>query len=361
MFFRNLISYRRFRFVLLVPLSVALTILSHMFPHLTELWFSQGIYQVLAATYGRIFGLLPFSVSQFLIILFPLFSLVYVLWEIWGIFTKCKKRVFRLIANISCAVGVLLFMFTMLAGLNYARLEFGELIGLKIRPSSVKELVALSETLAAHVNEISPTVNRNEYGNMVLAVNHFQLSSQARVAFADVAEEFPILAGFVPHTKPIIYSGFMSQLRITGIYSPFTMEAHVNVHIPDYHIPAIMLHELAHFRGIMREDEANFIAWLVGKRSNNPDFKYSAAMMALTYTLNQLRTASPADHRRIMDSLCDGVINDFAYNWRYWQQFTGPLADLSTAANDAYLRANRQEDGVASYGRMVDLLLAYFR
>ena len=29
--------------------------------------------------------------------------------------------------------------------------------------------------------------------------------------------------------------------------------------------------------------------------------------------------------------------------------------------NDAYLRLNQQEDGVQSYGRMVDLLLAYYR
>ena len=29
--------------------------------------------------------------------------------------------------------------------------------------------------------------------------------------------------------------------------------------------------------------------------------------------------------------------------------------------NDAYLKANGQENGLRSYGRMVDLLLAYYR
>ena len=43
---------------------------------------------------------------------------------------------------------------------------------------------------------------------------------------------------------------------------------------------------------------------------------------------------------------------------RRWKQFEGPAAEISSAVNDAYLKANRQEEGVKSYGRMVDLLLA---
>ncbi|MEI3307330.1 MAG: DUF3810 family protein [Eggerthella lenta] len=36
----------------------------------------------------------------------------------------------------------------------------------------------------------------------------------------------------------------------------------------------------------------------------------------------------------------------------------GPGQDVSNAANDTYLKANNQSDGMRSYGRMVDLLLA---
>lgn len=34
---------------------------------------------------------------------------------------------------------------------------------------------------------------------------------------------------------------------------------------------------------------------------------------------------------------------------------------VSDRVNDAYLKANGQENGLRSYGRMVDLLLAYYR
>jgi len=388
MFFYTLIKIKRFWFVLLLPLSAILTALAHRYPHLTERWFSQGIYRIFTEIYGRVFGYLPFSVSQFLIILFPLIAIAYVVYEIWSIFTKvaclsceteyicpkrrlqlenghhfhgCKKYFARLLATTGCTVGIIAFTFTIFAGLNYARLEFGEIIGLDIRPSYVEELVALAEVLAESANEWGAQVNRNAYGEMILSTSHFRTAHEARAVFSGAAEEFPVLEGFVPIAKPIIYSHFMSRLRITGIYSPFTMEAHVNIHVPDYHIPATMLHELAHFRGIMREDEANFIAWLTGIRSDNPDFAYSSAMMALVHTVNQLNRVSPDDFRIIMNSLSVGVHTDLAANRAYWQQFTGPLAEISTAANDRYLRANRQQDGVASYGQMVDLLLAYFR
>ena len=52
---------------------------------------------------------------------------------------------------------------------------------------------------------------------------------------------------------------------------------------------------------------------------------------------------------------------DFQYNNLYWRQFEGAVAEVSTKINDSYLKANFQNDGVQSYGRMVDLLLADYR
>ena len=39
----------------------------------------------------------------------------------------------------------------------------------------------------------------------------------------------------------------------------------------------------------------------------------------------------------------------------------GKVAEVSNKVNDTYLKVNKQEDGVKSYGRMVDLLLAQYR
>lgn len=375
-----LLEKKRFWCGLGIPLSMLLTWLAHLSPAATERWFSMGVYRFIAATYGRVFGYLPFSVAQFLIVIVPVGMLLYIMYELYSLVRNfvtrvgyneyraysCgeerKKIASRLVANVLCAVGVLWLMFTLGAGLNYARQEFGYTIGLESRPSYPHELAALTEILVQQANALSHQVERNEYGHMVISAPNFRtLSNEAREIFRNAGDEFPVLAGFVPHTKPVVYSRILSRARIAGVYIPWTMEPHVNADMMPYNIPATILHELAHFRGIMREDEANFVAWIVGHHSGHPDFMYSSTMLALSYAAGQLSRVDSDAHARIMGNLCPYVQLDRRANREYWQQFQGTLADISQAANDAYLRANRQEDGVQSYGRVVDWLLAYFR
>jgi len=356
---------KRFWFVLLAPLSALLTLLGHRYPDMTERWFSQGLYRMLAESYGRVFGYLPFSIAQFLIILLPGAAVIYAIREVWRIIKipgGRKKYAIRLVANASCTVGVIWFMFTMLCGLNYTRMEFALVAGLEIRQSSVAELVALCEEIAGRTNGLSFLVARDENGQMVLSAgSSHALAEKARTTFQSVTAEYPVLGGFCPRPKPILYSRFMSRLNIVGIYSPFTMEANVNTDICDYNIQAVMAHELAHFKGFMREDEANFIAWLVCRASGEPDFMYSGEMLALVHAARQLRRVSDSDYQRIMNSLSEGVWADLHANNEYWKQFEGPMAEISTTLNDTYLKANRQTDGILSYGRMVDLLLSDYR
>ena len=153
----------------------------------------------------------------------------------------------------------------------------------------------------------------------------------------------------------------MSYCQITGIFIPFTCEANVNVDIPYYNLPSTMCHELTHLRGYMREDEANFIAYLASLQSDSPDFQYSGVMLAYAYVENALYRADQQAWREASALLSDGVRRDLAANSAYWKQFEGPVAEISSQVNDSYLKANKQEDGVKSYGRMVDLLLADYR
>jgi len=151
------------------------------------------------------------------------------------------------------------------------------------------------------------------------------------------------------------------MMNIAGIYVPFTFEATFNADMPHANIPHTMLHELAHFKGFMREDEANFIAYLASREMDSPAFRYSGVMLALIHTGNALFAADRDLYFELSGGLNDGVWRDFDYNRAYWQQFEGRVAEVATAMNDVYLRHNRQEDGVRSYGRMVDLLLADYR
>ena len=44
----------------------------------------------------------------------------------------------------------------------------------------------------------------------------------------------------------------------------------------------------------------------------------------------------------------------------YWARYGGRMQEAVDQINDSYLKQQKQEDGLLSYGRMVDLLLMYY-
>jgi hypothetical protein len=123
----------------------------------------------------------------------------------------------------------------------------------------------------------------------------------------------------------------------------------------------VAAHEAAHLRGWCREDEANFLAFWVLREDKDPRLAYSAWATALLYTANALEGAGPLGveaWKRVGSRVDPAVLADWRGSFAYWERFQGPARAAAQAVNDAYLKSQGQQDGVKSYGRMVDLLLA---
>ncbi|NLW53659.1 MAG: DUF3810 domain-containing protein, partial [Clostridiaceae bacterium] len=59
------------------------------------------------------------------------------------------------------------------------------------------------------------------------------------------------------------------------------------------------------------------------------------------------------------DTVTEAIARDLESEYIYWEAYETPVAEVSTQINDAYLKANRETEGVKSYGGVVDLLLAW--
>ena len=150
----------------------------------------------------------------------------------------------------------------------------------------------------------------------------------------------------------------MSHTNIIGVYSVLTGEANIDIDIPDMEIPSTVMHEMAHQRGFAREDEANYIAWVACMSHPDADFRYSGSAMALQYAMNALYSVNPDKYFDLAKDYSLGYYKDLNNLQTYWKQFQGPVKKVANQMNDTYLKLNGQEDGVQSYGRMIDLLLA---
>jgi hypothetical protein len=363
---KKFLNYKRIFLLLLTPISLLLTLLARESSYFAEHIYAKHMYKWISQFISSITGIFPFSVAELLVILLPLVILVLILHFVLRMILDKKdrgERWIRGILNILCTASILLFLFTILAGLNYYRYSFTSYSNLEITESSVEELFELTQSLMLEANDLRAQVPVTDNHDVFkLSVSDTALAKLAAEAYQHLAEDYPVLGGAYGAPKPILLSRLMSQTEITGIFIPFTMEANVNVDVPDYSIPVTMLHELAHLRGFMREDEANFIAYLAGMKSESVDLNYSSTMLALIIAGNALYDQSPELYFEIREGYSDGVINDIRANSMYWQQYEDTVVStVSNKINDTYLKANAQADGVKSYGRMLDLLLANYR
>ena len=220
------------------------------------------------------------------------------------------------------------------------------------------ELVALCELLLTEVNAAAEEILLDENG---CCAEVDQMTVEAVTAMRGLGDAYESLAGYYPSPKPVWISEILSVQQVTGVYSPFTVEANYNRDIPAYSLPHTVCHELSHLKGFMREEEANYIGWLACRESEIPEFRYSGALVGFVYATNALYRYDRELYHDLLSRLCQPAIIDLTYNSLFWDQYEGVVAEVHEKVNDVYLKANSQTDGVESYGRVVELMLAYFR
>ncbi len=325
-------------------------------------WYGTWIYESLVGMEGRFYGIFPVSVGEMLVYFIGIWLVLVTTWALTGLFRRDGKRRQRLlffgkIWGMTAAVAF--FLYTAQCGVNYFRTPFSAEAGYHLEESTTEELEALCLSLTEEINEAVAQLDITE-GDIY--EKPADLETQVQDAMKHLGTEYDCLDGFYPHPKPIFGSIFFSYQYITGIYCPFTIEANYNRDIPDIEQAAVMCHELSHLRGFMREDEANFIAYLACRESGNPELQYSGAMFAYTYCMNALYSASGVErYREIYGQLSPQAIQDRRYMSEWWTQYDTPVKEVSNQVNHTYLQANAQSDGTKSYGRMVDLMLAEFK
>lgn len=362
----RVVRLKRIWLLVLFPLAVGLLALAKRSIYFAEEIFAQGIFHLYSQGFSFLTGWIPFSLAEMGILLGIVLIPAIILWRIIVYIKGKGNRLFLIAADVIsllCIASVVYFMLVLGCSINYYRKPIAEHLGLTVRESSVEELYALHAELVERTNTVKQQlVTEDENGVYCLSVSKKKLGALCDEAFDCLAAEHTIFHGNYPEPKRILCSAQMSKTELTGVYVPFTMEANVNVDIPDYSIASTMCHELAHLRGFIREDEANYISYLACMASDNPEIQYSGLMEALILSGNALYGKNADLFFELRAGYDDGVIRDLAANSAYWAQFHNTkVSNATEKLNDTYLKANDQEDGVQSYGRMVDLLLAEYR
>ena len=311
--------------------------------------------------FARMTAALPFSLAELLIVLTVLGLIAY------GVVTivllkrrpSPSARVCRFV--LSCAaLGLGIYaLFCWLWGVYYYTSDFEAQSGIYGRASSVEELETVTRRFTELVNEYGEQVPRSETGEMNAPLG--PIFSHSPLLYGAVEQDVPCLAGDPVPAKPFFFSRCMSYADFSGFFFPFTAEANINTDCPPALIPSTIAHELAHQRGVAQEDEANFAAVLACLADGDPIYCYSACLLAYIHLGNALYKADYDAWLENYQRLSLGVRADLEASNRYWSQFRrSVVTKVSDSVYTGFLHSYGQTLGLQTYGKCVDLLVAYY-
>jgi hypothetical protein len=329
-------------------------------PVLVERYYSRGLFPSVARALAPA-AFVSFSLAEVLLALL----LAAVAWWLARLARRLYTRrsqwrsvLLSALKTMLWASGAGLLLFLLVFGLNYQRQPLAETLRFERRDPTPVEIEAICRAVVDGVNRNYEESRPSVEGGGRRPLSRAELYAALEAAYR--AE--PLLegaAGAAVPPKPVYFSGLMSRLGISGVYSPFTGEPNYNALQPDFDLPFAVAHEMAHQRGYAREDEANFIAFLVCTKSSNPSVRYSGYLGALRVFGVLLRVA-PERYRETAAALGEGPRADLRARAQFWARYSGRLANISQSVNHVYLRVNGVRSGVRNYNEASALIVGYY-
>lgn len=340
-------------------------------PQLSEVVLGGGLGTLPARFIAALTGALPFSVAE-------VAAALYLLWlvAVAGLALRSVIRRRRRLRNATVGglarmvrdAGILIAAGYLVWGFNYARLPVDVRAGWPAwTGTTVEELEPLARQAVQHTNQAYRTIHGSGDAG---APTHVKRPPNGVAEAGDegwarvgtlLPQDAPALAGGFGRVKRPWISGVLARLGISGVFMPLTAEPHVLRGLPAVAASQAMAHEQAHQRGFANEAEASFMGFLANTSSMDPVARYSSSVFATRQLLAALGRTDPSLVRDVAAELHPGISRDLVDLQTFWEPYRGVGQKVGSAVNDRYLRANRVEGGVASYGRSVRLLVELHR
>ncbi len=323
-------------------------------------FFNRYISSVFRGVLATVTNFLPFSLAEMLVIMLPAILIALVVFAV-NKYSNSWHDVLIYIATMVSVLAIFLSVFALAFAPGYRGSKLESKLGFERKDVSAEELYMTAVYLAQKVNEEAAGVAFTDGGASIMPYGYNEMNAKLIEAYYSASDKYAFLPRLQSRVKPVMLSELMSYTHITGVYSFFTGEANINVAFPDYTIPYTAAHELAHQRGIAREDEANFMAFLVCLESEDSYIRYSAYLNLYEYVASALYSADGQLYTEARAVLGSNIEHELkAYSEFYGKYKDSVAADVSEAVNNTFLIIQGTE-GTKSYGMVVDIAVAYYK
>lgn len=321
-------------------------------------FFSENISPVIRGVMTFLSNLFPFSLYEALLLSVPVLIFLF----IW-LFLGGKRSFVRIVSFLlSCfIIGTSLFVFSTAPG--YFGTSVADRLSLDGDGVTSDDMADALEYLVAEIAEIleTETFATLETGETLMEGNIFDVSKEIVAAYGEMPSEFSFIKNIPSSAKPAVTGEVMTYMHLAGIYTAFTGEITVNTEYPDFIVVSTVAHEMAHQRGIAKEDEANFVAFAVLDSSNDPYLRYSGLLDAYSAVAGELAASDYESYKEIASRLPKKAKRELAAYGDFFDKYRDSTASkVSNAANDAFLKSQGTE-GTVAYSLSSRLIAAYLK
>jgi len=315
-----------------------------------EFWYSTTAYPRIQRTLTPFSNLVPFAILDLLLLIVVptvVFRLVAAGRESWRV--RGIRPLGRTVFHLLTTTAALYIAFLMLWGFNYRRVRMEDRLVLDRPAPNSQQVVELGLKAVSEMNRLYSTAHEQ------LVVGSEWRDAALRNAFADVQRTLAAAPQAEPgRLKRSMLGPYFRWAGVDGMVNPFGLEVIANPDLLAFERPFVAAHEWSHLAGYADEAEANFVGWLTCIRAS-PSHQYSAWFFLYWQIAGEVNAE---ERGRLNMALADGPRRDVnAVITRLRRGQIPALQRASWQVYDKYLKANRVEAGVRSYGEVVTLVL----
>lgn len=311
------------------------------------------------AVLSGITSIAPFSIFEIILMLIPVWATFLIVFAV-KMAKKGTAASIRYLCIVICIICVYFISFVWTFASGYHTTPIEKRLDLDREKITANELYEALDIMTSEINQLTSQIAYDENGASVMPYSYKEMSKKISSAYKEMACKTGIIKTFNSRVKPIILSNPMAYTHISGVYISLTGESNINTAYADYIIASTSAHEMAHQRGIAREDEASFVGFLALSYSDDAFLKYSAYLDVYYYMLSDLSGSSPELANEVYARLSPQAKADRRAFINSFEKYRDSVAsEVTDKVNDSYLQANGDKDGTKSYNLVSELACAY--
>jgi hypothetical protein len=314
-----------------------------------EYVFARGFSRAYIFVVGHITELFPFSVFEILCGIAIIAGIVSIVrWCVW----LRRKKFYKIARGLSRATVILLgviLTYTATASCTYYRASIqGHIPASENKPGNL-ELMEMVDYFVDDFNALAERMPRDEEGNVLCPYTFADLAEKIREEYRKLDDRY--FSPYSPGIKKLISGEVIQSFNILGISFQPTAEANIVNNAVPIDLPFLMAHELAHSKGIMREDDANLTAAYITLNSEDDYIRYSG-YANYYYSIYQFISLNMLQNRyyEAQYSYPSARIHaDYRHRNEVYSAYPDITADIGEFINNLYLKMSGIKEGTDSY------------